>query len=129
MALVAQLDRAPACGAGGCGFKPRLSPQTIGNRMDIIAPRDLAANSRRINAEKTLRIKKYLNEALQALVLDPDQTRVEKLFLVKASVGDIPVIEHVMREAGYATVSAIARPAGNNETDVILSFTIPPQGE
>lgn len=97
--------------------------------MDIIAPRDLVVNSRRINAEKSLRVRKYLNEALQALVLDPNQTRVEKLLLVRASVGDIPVIEHVMREAGYVTVSAIARPAGNNETDIVLSFTIPPQGE
>ncbi|CAL9978972.1 hypothetical protein VPHD51_0109 [Vibrio phage D51] len=97
--------------------------------MDIISPKDLAANSARINAERTLRIKKYLNEALQGLVLAPGQTRVDKLFLVKASVSDIDVIEYEMREAGYSTVSAISRPAGHNETDVILSFTIPPQGE
>lgn len=97
--------------------------------MDIIAPRDLAANSARINAERVIRVKKYLNEALQNLVLAPGQKRVERLFLVRAKEADIDVIEHVMREAGYATVTAIARPAEHNTTDIVLSFTIPPQGE
>lgn len=94
----------------------------------IRTPRQLLETSHRINTEKRIRIAKYLNEALDKLVLAPNQMRVEQLFLVKAKQSDLDVIKHLMMEAGYSTVTAIARNAGRNETDVVLSFTIPPQG-
>lgn len=97
--------------------------------MSIISPSTLVANSNRVNEANRERIVNYLNEALGKLTLNPGQTRVERLFLVSAKEADIPMIEHLMRDAGYATVNAIARPAGRNETDVVLSFTIPPKGE
>ncbi|BBL19240.1 hypothetical protein KIT04_071 [Vibrio phage KIT04] len=34
MVLVAQMDRAPDCDAGGCGIIPRLTPQIQGDNND-----------------------------------------------------------------------------------------------
>ncbi len=43
MEIVAQLVRAPDCGSGGHGFKPRLSPQkTRGVRIVVLEVRRLA---------------------------------------------------------------------------------------
>lgn len=89
----------------------------------LMPPRTLVENSQRINAQKRLRIVKYLNEALQALVLAPEQTRVERLSLPQARLEDADMIKHLMEEAGYRTVSVVSRNAGLNETDIVVSFS------
>lgn len=97
--------------------------------MSLMTPKDLLATNDFRNKAQEARITEYLNKALDELKLAPEQHVVSKLFLVHAQEADADMIKFLMRKAGYADVSVVARAAEMNSRDVYISFLIPPQNE
>ncbi|CAM0014416.1 hypothetical protein VPHD239_0096 [Vibrio phage D239] len=93
--------------------------------MSIMSPSELVNVNLARNAANVEHVTSVINKALAGLRLLPGDNKVTDLYLCGASVSDRPLIERLLAQAGYRSVSTKARNAGRNETDILVSFFIP----
>lgn len=93
--------------------------------MDIMSPSELVNTNLARTQANVERVTTVINKALAGLQLLPGDNQVTGLFLCGARVSDRPLIERLLAQAGYRSVTTEARNAGRNETDILVSFFIP----
>ncbi len=93
--------------------------------MSIMSPSELVNTNLERNKANVTHVTAVINKALAELQLLPGDNQVTDLYLCGARVSDRPLIERLLSQAGYRSVTTEARNAGRNETDVLVSFFIP----
>lgn len=90
-----------------------------------MSPSELVKTNLVRNQANVEHITSVINEALVGLQLLPGDNHVTDLFLCGARDSDRPLIERLLSQAGYRSVTTEARSAGYNETAILVSFFIP----
>lgn len=90
--------------------------------MSIMSPNELVTTNLARNQSNIEHITTVINKALAELELLPGDNRVTDLFLCGARDSDRLLIERLLSQAGYRSVTTEARSAGYNETDILVSF-------
>ncbi len=93
--------------------------------MSIMSPSELVNTNIERNKANVTHVTAVINKALEGLRLLPGDNQVTDLYLCGARSSDIDLVERLLSNAGYRSVTTEARNAGRNETDVLVSFFIP----